>query len=86
MELSLRTTPGSCASQVTLAPGRRESTSYGPTASRAVKRSYSGMAILMTATLHRGQLGVKRNVTTSPSCITYSRPSTRVSAFSRAAV
>jgi hypothetical protein len=39
IRMSLRTIPGSRASQVTLAPGSRESTSYGPTASSAVKRS-----------------------------------------------
>src|SRR3954447_19980058 len=39
--------PASAATKSTRAPGRRDSTSYGPTASSAVNRSNSGIAICM---------------------------------------
>src|SRR4051812_17164270 len=45
MRVSVRITPGSAATKSTRAPGRRLSTSYGPTASSAVNRSNSGIAI-----------------------------------------
>src|SRR4051794_37742047 len=45
MRVSARITPGSAATKSTRAPGRRLSTSYGPTASSAVNRSNSGIAI-----------------------------------------
>src|SRR3954471_23738416 len=45
MRVSVRITPGSAATKSTRAPGRRLSTSYGPTASSAVNRSKSGIAI-----------------------------------------
>src|SRR3954447_13312328 len=40
--------PGSRATKSTRAPGSRESTSYGPTASSAVNRSNSGIAICIS--------------------------------------
>src|SRR3954447_3535355 len=45
IRVSVLTGPGSAATKSTRAPGRRESTSYGPTASSAVKRSNNGIAI-----------------------------------------
>src|SRR5438552_4193910 len=45
--LSVRYGPGVTATQRMRAPGRRESTSYGPMASSAVMRSNSGMAMSM---------------------------------------
>src|SRR4051812_45809890 len=47
IRVSVRTTPGSAAMNSTCASGSRDRTSYGPTASSAVKRSYSGIAICM---------------------------------------
>src|SRR6476661_9899946 len=49
MRVSVRYAPGAAATNSTRAPGRRESTSYGPTASSAVKRSNSGIAICTSA-------------------------------------
>src|SRR5690349_15863223 len=49
MRVSVRYTPGSAATKSTPASGRRESTSYGPTASSAVNRSNSGIAICICA-------------------------------------
>ena len=42
---SARTGSGVSPTQVTVAPGTRDSTSYGPTASNAVISSKTGMAI-----------------------------------------
>jgi hypothetical protein len=49
--VSLRTIPGRSVTNVTDASGSRDSTSYGPMASRAVNRSNSGMAMRMTGLL-----------------------------------
>src|SRR4051794_18403040 len=48
IRVSVRIGPGSAATKSTRAPGRRESTSYGPTASSAVKRSNNGIAICIS--------------------------------------
>src|SRR4051794_9751137 len=48
IRVSVLTGPGSAATKSTRAPGRRESTSYGPTASSAVKRSNNGIAICIS--------------------------------------
>src|SRR4051812_35833394 len=45
IRVSVAYTPGSAATKSTCAPGMRHSTSYGPTASSAVKRSNSAIAI-----------------------------------------
>src|SRR4051794_3879591 len=45
IRVSVAYTPGSAATKSTCAPGRRDSTSYGPTASSAVKRSNRAIAI-----------------------------------------
>src|SRR3954470_13929410 len=45
MRVSVAYTPGSAATKSTCAPGMRDSTSYGPTASSAVKRSNRAIAI-----------------------------------------
>ena len=47
MPLSVRTGPGSAATNATLAPGSRLSTSYGPIASSAVNLSYRTIAMFM---------------------------------------
>jgi hypothetical protein len=57
MPLSVAIGPGSAATNVTFAPGRRLSVSYGPTASSAVKRSKSGMAMSMAAVPFRQRSG-----------------------------
>src|SRR3954463_1873801 len=49
MRVSVRYAPGVAATNSTRAPGMRESTSYGPTASSAVNRSNSGIAICISA-------------------------------------
>src|SRR4051812_17457865 len=49
MRVSVRYAPGSAATKSTRESGRRERTSYGPTASSAVNRSNSGIAICITA-------------------------------------
>src|SRR4051794_19532586 len=49
MRVSVRYAPGAAATKSTRAPGTRESTSYGPTASSAVNRSNSGIAICTSA-------------------------------------
>src|SRR6476661_4943129 len=49
MRVSVRYAPGAAATKSTRESGRRESTSYGPTASSAVKRSNSGIAICISA-------------------------------------
>src|SRR4051794_14900490 len=48
IRVSVLTGPGSPATKSTRAPGRRESTSYGPIASSAVKRSNNGIAICIS--------------------------------------
>src|SRR4051812_112977 len=49
MRVSVRYAPGAAATKSTRESGRRERTSYGPTASSAVNRSNSGIAICITA-------------------------------------
>src|SRR3954462_13040496 len=49
MRVPLRYEPGVAATKSTRESGRRESTSYGPTASSAVNRSNSGIAICISA-------------------------------------
>src|SRR2546421_1693655 len=54
--VSVRFGPGSTATNRTAAPGNRERTSYGPTASSAVKRSYRKTAISMAMSLRSGRV------------------------------
>src|SRR3954468_17421581 len=49
MRVSVRYAPGAAATKSTRESGRRERTSYGPTASSAVNRSNSGIAICISA-------------------------------------
>src|SRR5256885_16071570 len=58
--------PGSAATKSTRAPGRRESTSYGPTASSAVNRSNSGIAICICVSFCLEPVAVARGAHAEP--------------------
>src|SRR4051794_18799418 len=66
MRVSVRYGPGSAATKSTRAPGTRESTSYGPTASRAVNRSNSGIAICISASFSLESVAVAGRADTEP--------------------
>src|SRR3954471_10643899 len=59
--------PGSMATKSTRAPGSRESTSYGPTASSAVNLSNSGIAICISVSSCLEPVAVAGGADTEPS-------------------
>src|SRR4051812_11273236 len=66
MRVSVRYAPGAAATKSTRAPGMRESTSYGPTASSAVNRSNSGIAICTSASFSLEPVAVAGGADSEP--------------------